>query len=333
MPASESRSGPEAPLEFHRPVLAEASIATLVTRTDGCYLDGTVGGGGHLAGMLERLGAGARVLGIDRDPWALDAARRRIGEDSRVVFRQGAFGDLVHIAGEEGMLPLDGILLDLGVSSRQLDDPARGFTHRGDAPLDMRMDPDLSVTAADLLETLSEEEIADVLRQGGEVRKSRRLAHIIARAREARPIRRSSDLRRLVAETVPEYRINKELSRVFQALRIRVNDELGQLDSALNASAEALRPGGRVVVISYHSLEDRMVKHFFRGHASGATGLPKFPVEMPEEAPLLRVINRKPITPDEEEIANNPRARSARLRVAERTSNRVTERVDGETDG
>jgi 16S rRNA (cytosine1402-N4)-methyltransferase len=278
--------------------------------------------------MLERLGAGARVLGLDRDPWALDAAFRRIDEDSRVVFRQGAFGDLAHIAGEEGMLPLDGILLDLGVSSRQLDDPARGFTYRDDAPLDMRMDPELSVTAADLLEILSEEEIADVLWQGGEVRKSRRLAHIIARAREARPIRRSSDLRRLVAKTVPEHRINKELSRVFQALRIRVNDELGQLESALNASVEALRPGGRVVVISYHSLEDRMVKHFFRGQATGETPLPKFPVEMPGETRLLRVIGRKPVTPDEEEIADNPRARSARMRVAER----IDESVDGDQD-
>ncbi len=309
---------------FHRPVLVEASIAALVTRTDGCYLDGTVGGGGHMAGMLERLEAGARVLGIDRDPQALDAAHRRIGEDSRVVLRQGAFGDLAGIAGEEGMLPLDGILLDLGVSSRQLDDPARGFTYRDDAPLDMRMDPDLSVTAAELLETLSEEEIADVLRQGGEVRKSHRLAHIIARAREAGPIRRSSDLRRLVAEMTPEHRINKELSRVFQALRIRVNDELGQLESALNGSVEALRPGGRVAVISYHSLEDRMVKHFFRGQAPGVSPLPKFPVEMPGASPPLRPITGKPITPDEEEITANPRARSARLRVAERIDESVT---------
>ncbi len=314
-PDTESPDGVES---FHRPVLAEPSIASLVTRKEGRYLDGTVGGGGHLAKLMSSLGAGARVLGMDRDPHAIETTRRRVGDDERVVLRQAAFGDLARIAGEEGMLPLDGILLDLGVSSRQLDDPERGFTYREEASLDMRMDPGSARSAADLLETLSIEELTTLLQEGGEVRSARRLARSIANVRNEHPLRKSSDLRRLVESLVPPHRLNAELSRVFQALRIRVNDEMAELDRALDHSIEALGPGGRMVVISYHSLEDRKVKRFFRerskseelppGYGEGGAG------------PALRLITRKPIRPSEDEIAENPRARSASMRVAERTA-------------
>ena len=303
---------------YHRPVLAERCIASLLTRADGRYLDGTVGSGGHLARLLSSLGAGARVLGLDRDPQAIETARRRIGEEKRVVLRRAAFGDLVEIAEQEGLVPLDGILLDLGVSSPQLDDPSRGFTYREDAPLDMRMDPDLPVTAADLLEALSEEELMALLRESGEVRPARGLARSIVRARLRNPIRRSSDLKRLVAALVPPHRLNAELSRVFQALRIRVNDEMRQLDRALEGSVEVLGPGGRLVVISYHSLEDRKVKQFFREKSRDEAVPPGFGVAAPGAGPVLRTISRKPVRPGTEEMAANPRARSAKMRVAER---------------
>lgn len=312
-------------VSFHRPVLAEAAVDWLATRGDGSYLDGTVGGGGHLELLLDRLGPTARVLGLDRDPQAIEAAGARLGDDGRLRLRQGLFGDLVQEAEREGMLPLDGILLDLGVSSRQLDDPSRGFTYREDAPLDMRMDPGSETSAADLLASCTEEELIRIFREGGEVPGARGLARAVADARRRAPVVRSGELTRLVEERAPARRRVKVLSQLFQALRIEVNDELGQLEAALTASLDALRPGGRMVVIAYHSLEDRRVKQFFVDEARGCTCPPDFPVCACGAAVRLRILTRRVVRASQEEISVNPRARSARLRAAERTMEHTVE--------
>ncbi|MFC1629529.1 16S rRNA (cytosine(1402)-N(4))-methyltransferase RsmH [Gemmatimonadota bacterium] len=310
---------------YHSPVLAETAIEWLVTRADGRYLDGTVGGGGHLAVLLDVLEEGAEVLAIDRDPEALKETSSRIGDEKRVVLRQGPFADLARFTEEVGMLPLDGILLDLGVSSFQLDEPERGFTYRADAPLDMRMDPDLAMTAAELIAEESEEELGRILREYGEVRAARSLARRIVKTRIGTPLERSGDLRRVVeAGTPPKYHM-KVLSQVFQALRIAVNDELGQLKQALAGSLDVLRPGGRLVVIAYHSLEDRIVKEFFRMQAGACTCPPGLPVCACGAEKLVEVMTRKAVQVSQDEISRNPRARSARLRVAERLAEERTE--------
>lgn len=303
---------------FHSPVLAATAIEWLVTRANGKYLDGTVGGGGHLAVLLDVLEEGAEVLAIDRDPEALKETASRIGVEKRVVLRQGPFADLTRFAAEEGMLPLDGILLDLGVSSFQLDEPERGFTYRTDAPLDMRMDPGLPMTAAELIAEESEEELGRILREYGEVRDARGLARRIVKARTEAPLERSGDLRRVVEAGTPPHRHMKVLSQVFQALRIAVNDELGQLEQALAGSIEALRPGGRLVVIAYHSLEDRLVKKFFRARAGACTCPPGLPVCACGAEAVLQILTRRVVKVSQEEMSRNPRARSARLRAAER---------------
>lgn len=300
--------------------MAKAAIEWLVTRADGKYLDGTAGGGGHLAVLLKGLGKKGRVLGLDRDPEALKEAGAITEGAGRLLLRRGSFGDLARLAEEADMLPLDGILLDLGVSSRQLDDPGKGFTYREDAPLDMRMDPDGEVTAADLIARSSEEELVHIFRKLGEIRGARGLARDIVTARESAPIERSGRLRELVELRTPANRHMKVLSQLFQALRMEVNDELGQLDKGLDASVEVLRPGGRLVVIAYHSLEDRRVKEYFRGFSGDCTCPKDFPVCVCGAVGLLRVLTRRVIKASQEEIAENPRARSARMRVAERTA-------------
>jgi len=305
---------------YHSPVLAETAIEWLVTRADGKYLDGTVGGGGHLAVLLDVLEEDAEVLAIDRDPKALKEAAVRTGIDERVVLRQGAFADLEGMAGTEGLLPLDGILLDLGVSSSQLDEPERGFSYREDAPLDMRMDPGLPMTAAALIAAESEADLERILREYGEVREARGVARRIVAARTEAPLVRSGDLRKVVEAAVPPQRHMKVLSQVFQAFRIVVNDELGQLERALAGSLQALRPGGRLVVIAYHSLEDRLVKRFFRARAGACTCPPGLPVCACGAEALIRILTRRVVKVSQEEVSRNPRARSARLRAAERLS-------------
>ena len=304
---------------YHRPVLAETAIDWLVTDTAGRYLDGTVGGGGHLVQLLERLGPSAAVLGLDRDTQAIEAASDRVGRDRRVRLRQGLYGELIHHAGQEEMLPLDGILLDLGVSSKQLDDSNRGFTYRSDAPLDMRMDQHSGFAATELLATCSVDELERIFREGGEVRGAARLARTIVEVRRSKPLQSSAELRGIVEELIPPHRQTKALSQIFQALRIEVNDELGQLDAGLNASLDALRPEGRLVVIAYHSLEDRRVKQFFRHEASRCTCPPDFPVCICGVVPDLNILTGRAIQASQEEVADNPRARTARLRAAERT--------------
>jgi 16S rRNA (cytosine1402-N4)-methyltransferase len=298
----------------HVPVMREAVLAGLAVRTDGHYLDGTFGRGGHARAILDRLGANGRLLLMDRDPQAIAHAQRAFGGDPRVAIRHANFAEMSEWG--EARAGLDGVLLDLGVSSPQLDDAARGFSFQADAPLDMRMDPAAGESAAAFLANADERDIADVLFRCGEERMSRRIARAIVARRAESPVRTTRELAELVERTLGRRERNKHpATRTFQALRLYVNDELGSLERALPAAVEVLKPGGRLAVISFHSLEDRIVKQFIRGPqpVSVRRGLP-----VPPSAPgPLRAIGRAQ-KPDDAEIARNPRARSAVLRIAEK---------------
>jgi len=299
----------------HIPVMLEEALAGLNLRDHGTYLDGTFGRGGHARALLARLGPDARLLLMDRDPAAVAVARAEFGDDPRVAIRHGSFADLMEWdAARDG---LDGVLLDLGVSSPQLDDAARGFSFQSDAPLDMRMDPTHGESAARFLAHANEAQITDVLWQFGEERHSRRIAKAIVERRRETPIERTGELADLIAQTIGRREPGKHpATRSFQALRIAVNGELDALETGLQGSLARLRPGGRLVVISFHSLEDRIVKRFVRAESQQAPtrhGLPP---------PAPAVLRLKPVGgaqfPDARETALNPRARSAVLRVAER---------------
>jgi 16S rRNA (cytosine1402-N4)-methyltransferase len=300
----------------HVPVLLAETLEGLRVVEDGIYLDGTYGRGGHARAVLARLGPHGRLLVMDRDPDAIADAERELGRDPRVAIRHAAFAGLADW--EETAGGLDGVLFDLGVSSPQLDEPARGFSFQADGPLDMRMDPTRGVSAADWLAGAGEAEIADVLWRLGEERMSRRIARAIVAARGAAPLTTTRQLADLVAKTIGHRERNKHpATRTFQALRIHVNDELGQLEQGLEAATLRLKPGGRLAVISFHSLEDRAVKQFIRGEEAPRVrrGLPQ-----PEAAPSPLVAVGKAIFASEAETDANPRARSAVLRIAERRS-------------
>jgi len=300
----------------HIPVMREAVLAGLAVRPGGRYLDGTFGRGGHARAILDRLDADGRLLVMDRDPQAIAHAQREFGGDPRVAIRQANFSEVTDW--DAACAGLDGVLLDLGVSSPQLDDAARGFSFQSDAPLDMRMDPTTGESAATFLANADEREIADVLFRYGEERMSRRIARAIVARRAESPLRTTRALAELVEHTLGRRERNKHpATRTFQALRLQVNDELGSLERALPAVVEVLKPGGRLAVISFHSLEDRIVKQFIRGPqpVSVRRGLPAPP---PKSAPL-RAIGRAQM-PDTGEVERNPRARSAVLRIAERAA-------------
>jgi 16S rRNA (cytosine1402-N4)-methyltransferase len=301
--------------DAHVPVMLHEVLEGLAIRADGTYLDGTFGRGGHARAVLEKLDGNGRLLVMDRDPQAVAAARQEFGGDARVSIRHGDFADLAEWPATHG--GLDGVLLDLGVSSPQLDDAERGFSFRADAPLDMRMDPTSGESAAEFLARASESEIADVLWTYGEERMSRRIAKAIVARRAENPVARTSELAELVARVVGGKKSGKHpATRTFQGLRIAVNGELDALDRGLKGALARLRPGGRLTVISFHSLEDRAVKHFLRDKSSLPPirrGLPPPPqVELP-----LKLIGNAQFA-GEEELERNPRARSAVLRVAER---------------
>jgi 16S rRNA (cytosine1402-N4)-methyltransferase len=306
----------------HVPVLPDAVLAALAVRSGGRYIDGTLGGAGHTALILERGAPGARVLGIDVDPAALARAEDRLSkavQEGRLLLRQANFAELGRLASEAGWLPVDGVLLDLGLSSDQLADPARGFAFASDGPLDMRFDPARGRSAADLVNELGEEELADLLWRYGEERRARAIARRIVAARRRGRIARPLELARLVAEAVPGRPGGiHPATRTFQALRIAVNEELASLEAALPQAVEALAPGGRLAVISFHSLEDRIVKTFVRAEARGCVCPPDLPSCVCGRTPRLRDLTRHPITAEPEEVARNPRARSARFRAAER---------------
>jgi 16S rRNA (cytosine1402-N4)-methyltransferase len=303
----------------HAPVLLWQAVEALNVRASGVYLDATFGRGGHAQAILDRLLADGRLLCLDRDAEAVAQARARFGADSRVAIFLSAFSALAACADEvRPGLRFDGILFDLGVSSPQLDEAGRGFSFMQDGPLDMRMSAGVGRSAADVVNEASESELIRIFREYGEERYAPRIVRAIVADRAAAPFVSTLQLAEMIARVAPTREKNKHpATRVFQALRIHVNDELGELNLALDAAFARLLPRGRLAVISFHSLEDRIVKQFLRRHSLADpmyAGLPAIP---PHARPKLRLIG-KPVVPEEGEIAQNPRARSARLRVAER---------------
>ncbi|MHB8764688.1 MAG: 16S rRNA (cytosine(1402)-N(4))-methyltransferase RsmH [Deferrisomatales bacterium] len=302
---------------YHVPVLAAEVLEFLPARPDGVCVDGTLGGGGHARGLAERLGPDGLLLGLDRDAEALAASHGLVLDfPGRVRLVQGNFGELPRILAQEGLGPVAGILLDLGVSSRQLDEGDRGFSFLRDGPLDMRMDPSSGEPARDLVNRATEEELRQIFREYGEEPRAGRVARAVVRARARRPIETTGDLARVVEEALGRRGPKHPATRVFQGLRIEVNQELAALDSFLEALPGLLAPGGRVAVISYHSLEDRRVKQALRGYEPRC----RCPAELPRcqcgEPGTLRLLTRKAVKPGRAEVES--RARSARLRVAER---------------
>jgi len=302
----------------HVPVLAREAVEWLVWRNDGCYVDATLGEGGHAERICRRLSGSGRLIGIDRDPAAHRTASRRLAVyKGRVVQHQAPFGQLGKVLDELGCTVVSGVLFDLGVSSSQLDVPERGFSFRFAGPLDMRMGPDAGMTAREIVNTWPEAELARLFREYGEEPRARSIARDICRARKAAAIGRTDELASVIGRR-GRARAEKTLARVFQALRIAVNRELEELENGLHGALEHLEPGGRVVVIAYHSLEDRLVKQWMRREATDCICPPDAPLCRCGHRARLRLLTRRIITPGLEEIAHNPRARSARMRVAER---------------
>ncbi|HQK84351.1 MAG TPA: 16S rRNA (cytosine(1402)-N(4))-methyltransferase RsmH [Atribacter sp.] len=287
---------------YHQPVMVVEVIQYLVTDPNGVYVDATVGGGGHAKAILEKVAQQGVLVGIDRDREAIDAARQVLAVfGSRVKLVQGSFSTIAEILHQEKIETIHGVLFDLGVSSRQLDAPERGFSFSQDGPLDMRMDQSQKMDACQVVNTYSEKELADIFFYYGEERKSRKIAHSIVVARQRKPIATTGELEKIIWKCNPGRRGGiHPATRVFMALRIYINHELDELPKALESVVQFMNEGARLVVLSYHSLEDRIVKNFFRNSQQ------------------LEVINRKPMIPSRQEIQSNPRARSARMRVAQK---------------
>lgn len=305
----------------HITVLLQEAVEALAVRADGCYLDGTFGRGGHSRLILEHLGTRGCLLGFDKDPQAIATGQALAADDSRFLIVQRSFAEICDELATRGLTgKVSGVLLDLGVSSPQLDDPARGFSFLSDGPLDMRMDPSRGISAAQWLAAATEQEIARVFKEYGEERFAKRMAHAVVKRRVERPFERTADLAQVLAAANPAWEKGKNpATRAFQGLRIHINNELADLEKGLSAALEVLEVGGRLVVISFHSLEDRIVKQFMRRHAKGeADKLPRdLPVIAPIFEPRLKLIG-KPRYASEEELKLNPRARSAIMRVAEK---------------
>lgn len=295
-------------------------MQALQVKEDGVYVDATYGRGGHAQEILKKLGERGRLLVFDRDPHACEDARRRMGNDQRVQIHQGPFSTIERMIESLGLTgSINGILFDLGVSSPQLDDPQRGFSFRTEGPLDMRMDPRTGESAAEWINRAEENEIVRVLRDYGEERFARRIARAILRERSIEPIATTRRLAEIVARAVPTREKSKDpATRTFQAIRIHINQELEELMTALPQAVQALATGGRLAVISFHSLEDRVVKHFLRTEAKGRELPPGLPVRHDQFRPRLKIVG-KAIRAGATETDRNPRARSAVLRVAERT--------------
>ena len=306
---------------IHKPVLLEECIQALNIRPDGVYLDGTLGRAGHSREIARRLTTG-RLICVDRDQAALDAAQERLGEwRNQVTLVHSNFDQLDEILDRLSLPGVDGMLFDLGVSSPQLDDGERGFSYKSDAPLDMRMDRDQRLTAADVVNTWPQEELRRILSQYGEERYASTIAAAIVRRRQERPIKTTLELVEVIKSGMPA-RARKEkqhpAKRSFQAIRIAVNDELASVDRMIQAAVPRLNQGGRLAVITFHSLEDRIVKTGLAAFAKGCICPPDFPVCVCGRTPDVKLVSRKPILPTQQEIAENPRARSAKLRVAEK---------------
>jgi 16S rRNA (cytosine1402-N4)-methyltransferase len=301
----------------HVPVLFQEVLEYLRPESGRLYIDGTVGAGGHTAGLLRASAPDGRLLAFDRDPAAIDFSKSQLAEfDNRVVFVQASYADMAVHAPELGFGQVDGILLDLGFSSRQLDDAERGFSFMEDGPLDMRFDTTGGRSAADLVNDLPELALADIFRDYGEVRQNRKFARAIV---HERPITTTGQLADLIVQESGGRRGRiHPATQVFQALRIAVNDELGMLERGLKAAVELLKPGGRMAVISFHSLEDRLVKNFIRDQSRDCICPPHQPICTCDVEPTLKAVTRKIVRPSDKEVAENPRSRSAKMRVAER---------------
>jgi 16S rRNA (cytosine1402-N4)-methyltransferase len=305
----------------HITVLLDEAVEGLAVRANGCYLDGTFGRGGHSRLILEKLGPAGRLLGFDKDPLAIATGNALAAEDGRFVVVQRSFAEMAEELAQRALGgQVSGILLDLGVSSPQLDDAERGFSFMNDGPLDMRMNPDAGVSAADFIASAAEEEIARVFKEYGEERFAKRMARAVVLRRAEQPFTRTADLAQVLTVANPAWEKGKNpATRAFQGLRIYINNELGDLERGLDAALENLEVGGRLVVISFHSLEDRIVKLFMRKHAKGE--MDKLPRDLPiipkAFEPRLRLIG-KPVFASEAELAANPRSRSAVMRIAEK---------------
>ena len=308
--------------EFHHvSVLLDECIQGLNIRPDGIYVDGTLGGAGHSSHIASKITTG-RLIGIDRDEVALTAAAERLAPyGDRVTLVHSNFCDIASVLARLGIGGVDGILLDLGVSSPQLDDGARGFSYMADAPLDMRMDHSEALTAAAVVNTWSYEELKRILYEYGEERYAPQIAAAICKRREQAPVRTTLELVDIIRSAMPPAALREKqhpAKRSFQAIRIAVNDELGAVSQVMRDAIPCLNPGGRLAVITFHSLEDRIVKNAMAEAAKGCTCPPSFPVCVCGKKPKVRLITRKPIVSGEEELARNPRARSAKLRICEK---------------
>jgi 16S rRNA (cytosine1402-N4)-methyltransferase len=302
--------------DYHVPVLVREACEFLITDPDGIYVDATLGGGGHAMAVLSRLGSEGRLIGIDRDADAIRTMNGRIHEgERRLHLVHGAFGDMETWVAGLGFHRVHGVLFDLGVSSRQIDDPGRGFSYLTDGPLDLRMDTRSGLRASDIVNGFSEKALADLFYRYGEERRSRAIAAAVVEARAEGSIETTGRLAEAVRRRAPGRWQVKTLARVFQALRIEVNDELGQLAKGLAAAARLLAPGGRLVAITYHSLEDRLVKRFFRPAAPDTR---RTPIQTRAEETGFQMLTKKVVRPSREEIKANPRARSAKLRASEK---------------
>lgn len=305
----------------HRPVMAKEVLDLLAPAPGEIFLDGTVGGGGHARLILEATAPGGVLIGLDRDPAALAGAQRALSTfETRVILRHRNFDEADAVLSELGIDALDGMLLDLGVSSHQLDTAERGFSFRYEAPLDMRMDPTVGPTAAEEVNSLGAEELTRIFREYGEERWAKRIARRIVEVRRERPLATTNDLAELVRHAIPggpPTRIHPA-TRVFQALRIHVNRELGHVSSGVRRAIDLLKPGGRLAVISFHSLEDRIVKRIFLDEASICICPPRLPVCACGRSPRIDLLTRKAVRATEEEVEGNPRARSAVLRAVRR---------------
>lgn len=302
----------------HVPVLLKESVDLLVVNKDGAYFDGTAGFGGHSQEILKRLNIEGRLIATDKDADAFNFCKERFKDDKRFSVYNTSFSSIETIYKIEFLENFDGILLDLGVSSYQLDNVESGFTFREDAPLDLRMNKTEGISAADLLNNFSQDEIADILYKYGEEKKSRLIAKKIVEAREQQKFETTFQVKNIIEKIVPQYFLVKTMTRVFQALRIYVNNELDELTEFLEKSITLLNEKGRIVVLTYHSLEDRIVKEKFKYEALKCVCPPGTPICICGKEQRLRIVNSKPITPDENELIKNKRARSAKLRAAER---------------
>ena len=317
----------------HVPVLAQEVISLVCWRQGGTYVDATIGGAGHARLLLDAAGAQARLIGIDQDPAALEAAGKVLRDKAgQVTLVHSNFVHLRAILTERGLAPVDGVLFDLGVSSPQLDVARRGFSYQHDAPLDMRMDPTSPITAAHLVATLSEQELTKVISDYGEERWAKRIATFIVKRRQASPIETTGDLVEIIKAAIPAGARRQgphPARRTFQALRIAVNRELEFLEKTLIDAVKILKPKGRLAVISFHSLEDRIVKETFNRLALGCECPPDLPICVCGKQAEIEILTKRPIVPTEVEVAQNPRARSAKLRVAKKVLPDEGMNIDG----